>query len=167
MAKTSYGLKSFKIGPVGSESAALVAVGSTVKGSFSIEGTEAQMQDFFIEENPTAPIDSTVTELPSLNLTGESYDVSPENAVVLMGGTATTAAGRTKYTPPTDGYVPKYVAAEIESAKGLIFSVPNMQIIARPVFAFGTEELAKIVYTGKPVLPEGGGAAWDYSVPTP
>lgn len=166
MAKSSYGLKNFKIGPVGTLPASLTAVGATVKGSFTIEGTEAQMNDFWIEENATAPFDSTVNELPSLDLQGESYDIDPDNAVVLMGGTVTSASGKKTYTPP-DVFVPKYVAAQAESSKGLIFNIPNMLINARPVFKFGTDELAKIVYTGKPVLPEGGGAAWSYSIPVP
>lgn len=160
MATASYGLASFKIGPVGTLPAALTAVGSTVKGSFTIEGTEGSFNDFFIEENPSAPFDRTINEYPSLELTGETYDVDPDTAVLLMGGT--TAAG--VYTPPTT-FAAKEVAAQATSAKGLVFNIPRMQIVARPVFRFGTDELAKISYTGKALLPEGGGAPWTYSVP--
>jgi len=165
MAKASYGLTSFKIGAVGSAPGDLTEVGSTVKGSFTIEGTEGSFNDFFIEENPSAPYERTINEYPSLQLSGECYDVDPETAVLLMDGVVdTTTPGVVKYTPPTT-FTPKEVTAQAISAKGLVFNIPRLQINARPVFKFGTDELAKIVYTGKALLPAGGGAPWTYSVP--
>ena len=160
MATKSFGLKSFKIGDVATSIATmpttLTEVGTTVKGTFKITGTDAQTKDFFIEEKPIAPFDSLVTEYPTLELEGESFDVSASQFAKLMDGTSATGV----YTPG-DGN-PLYVCAEIESMNGVKFKIPKLQLIAKPDFAFTTEELGKLSYKGKVLLPDKG-APWAYT----
>lgn len=170
MATATTGLKAFKIGAIaadGGMGTTLTAVGTTVKGSFKVTSSEAQIKDFFIEESPDAPFYSAVTEHPNLEIEGECYDVDPATAVKLMGGTSATATGVTTYTPPTT-YNPLELSVEVTSVNGFKIQMVRVLITASFDITASSEELGKIKFKGKVLLPtKAATPAYTYSVGNP
>ncbi len=173
MAKALKGYKAFRIGAIavdGGMGTVLVALGTTVKGSVSVTSTEAQTKDFLIEES-SQPFDSSVTQDPTMEGTLEIYDVSPETAVKLFGGTATSVgSGSTKksvYTPPL-AYSQNEVSAELESLTGSILAMVRVQLLPVWQLFFQNEELGKITVNFKVLAPtKAATAAWTLSHPDP
>ncbi|WP_131535458.1 hypothetical protein [Pedobacter nototheniae] len=173
MAKSLKGYKAFRIGAIaadGGMGTALTALGTTVKGSTNATTSEAQTQDFNIEEQSEA-FESVVTENPQMSGVLECYDVTPATAVKVFGGTATTtgtgAAKRAVFTPP-DVYNPLEVSAEIESKNGAILGVVRMQLLPVWNLSFQDGELGKIVINWKALAPtKAATPAYTLSVPDP
>ncbi len=173
MSKPLKGYKSFKIGAIagdGGMGTALTALGTTVKGTTNATSSEATTQDFFIEEQSEA-FESTVTEEPKMSGTLEIYDVDPDTAVKVFGGTVTTtgagATTRKVFTPPAV-YTPLEVSGEIESKNGAILAVVRMQLLPVWNLSFQDGELGKIVINWKALAPtKADTAPYTFSVATP
>jgi hypothetical protein len=173
MAKPLKGYKAFRIGTIavdGGMGTALAALGTTVKGTVNATSSEATMQDFFIEEVSGA-FDSAVTEDPILSGTLEIYDVHPDTAMKVFGGTSTVtgvgAAQRAVFTPPAV-YTPKEVSGEIESKNGAILAVVRMQLAPVWNLSFQDGELGKIVVNWKALAPlKAETMPYTLSVPSP
>ena len=158
MAKSLKGYKAFRIGPIavdGGMGQALTALGTTVKGSTNATTSDATTQDFNIEEQSEA-FESVVTEAPQLSGTLEIYDVHPDTAVKVFGGTsAPVGSGANKrkvFTPPAV-YSPLEVSSEIESKNGGILAVVRMQLLPVWNLSFQDGELGKIVLNWKALAP--------------
>jgi len=173
MAKTLKGYKAFRFGPTaadGGMGTALVAIGTTVKGNTTASTSEATTQDFLIEEQ-SDPLESVVTEDPKLSGVLETYDVDPDTAVKICGGTVTTtgtgANKRKVYTPPA-AYSPIEGSGEIESKNGGILSVVRMQLLPVWQFNFQDSELGKIIINWKALAPtKAATGPWTLSTPDP
>jgi len=174
MAKSLKGYKAFRIGaiaPDGGMGTALTALGTTVKGSTNATSSEATTQDFNIEEQKEA-FESTVTEESQMSGVLECYDIDPDTAVKVFGGTATSvgtgASKRKVFTPPGGGTSPLEVSGEIESKNGNILAVPRMQLLPVWNLSFQDAELGKIVLNWKALGPsKANTAAYTISVPDP
>lgn len=173
MPKSLKGYKAFRIGAIaadGGMGTALAALGTTVKGTVSVTTSEATTQDFFIEEL-TVAYESTVTEQSVMTGTLEIYDVDPDTAVKVFGGTSTVSGtGATKkkiFTPPTP-YVPLEVSAEIESLNGNVLAAPRVQLLPVWNLSFQDAELGKIVINFKVLGPRKAATApYTLTVPDP
>ncbi|RNL50768.1 hypothetical protein [Pedobacter jejuensis] len=173
MAKSLKGYKAFRIGAIavdGGMGQALTALGTTVKGSTTATTSEATTQDFNIEEQSQA-FESVVTEEPQLSGVLECYDVHPDTAIKVAGGTSTSvgtgSAKKKLYTPPAV-YNPIEVSGEIESKNGAILGVVRMQLLPVWQFNFQDSELGKLIINWKALAPSKvDTAAWTLSVPDP
>lgn len=173
MAKSLKGYKAFRMGPIavdGGMGTVLTALGTTVKGTVSVNSTDATMKDFFTEEQTDA-FDSTVTGYPAMEGTLEIYDVDPDTAVKVFGGASSSSgAGATKkkiYTPPAV-YTPLEVSAEIESKNTTILAMVRVQLLPQWNLFFQDEELGKIVLKFKVLGPtKAATAPYTISVPDP
>ena len=173
MAKSLKGYKEFRFGAIASDGgmgAVLTAIGATVKGSVTATTSEAATQDFNIEEQSEA-FESVVTEQPQLSGVLECYDVSPDNAVKIAGGTVTSSGTGTNkkkvYTPPAV-YNPIEVSGEIESKNGGVLGVVRMQLLPVWQFNFQDSELGKLIINWKALAPtKAATGAWSLSVPDP
>ncbi|WP_316851159.1 hypothetical protein [Pedobacter agri] len=173
MAKSLKGYKAFRIGAIagdGGMGTALTPLGTTVKGTTTVTTSEATTQDFNIEEQ-SAPFESVVTEDPQMSGTLESYDVDPDTAIKVFGGTVTsvgTGANKKKVFTPPAVYSPVEVSGEIESKNGTILAVPRMQLLPVWNLSFQDAELGKIVINWKALAPtKAATASYTISVPDP
>jgi hypothetical protein len=173
MAKSLKGYKAFTLGAIagdGGMGTSLTALGTTVKGSVTATTSEATTQDFNIEEQ-TLPYESTVTEEPQLTGVLECYDVDPDTAVKVFGGTVTssgTGANKLKvYSPPVP-YVPIEVSGKLESKNSTILNVVRMQLLPVWNLSFKDDELGKIVINWKALAPtKAATAPYTITVPDP
>ncbi|WP_231464675.1 hypothetical protein [Pedobacter sp. Leaf132] len=173
MAKSLKGYKAFRFGAIAADGGmgqVLTAIGATVKGSVTATTSEATTQDFNIEEQSQA-FESVVTEEPQLSGVLEIYDVHPDTAIKIAGGTsASVGSGANKkkvYTPPAV-YNPIEVSGELESKNGAILGVVRMQLLPVWQFNFQDSELGKLIINWKALAPtKADTGAWSLSVPDP
>lgn len=173
MAKSLKGYKAFRMGAIavdGSMGTTLAPLGTTVKGSTSASTSEAQTQDFFIEEQSGA-FESSVTEDPFFSGVLELYDVHPLTAVKVFGGTTasvgTGASKKLKFIPPTS-YTPLEQSIEIESKNGAVLGITRAQILPVWNLSYQDGELGKIVINWKQLVPtKDGEPGYTFTVPDP
>lgn len=173
MAKSLKGYKAFRMGAIGADGGmgtVLTALGTTVKGSVNATTSDAITKDFNIEEQ-TEAFESVVTAQPQLSGVLEIYDVDPDIAVKLWGGTVTsTGTGATKkkvFTPPVV-FVPLEVSSEIESLNGAVLSIVRTQLLPKWNLSFQDEELGKLVVAWKALgAKKAATASYTLSVPDP
>jgi hypothetical protein len=102
------GVTKIEIAPVAEDGgmaadADLIQIGATVKGSVTMTTTAPTFNDIFTEES-TLPYDSITTPGPS-QLVWSTYDITPENAVELLGGEIITGTAQQTGVIDTKGAI--------------------------------------------------------------
>lgn len=161
----SIGLKTIQTGtvnPVGGMPEDLKSLGKTFKGTASFNMENDQTQDFYSEENPTAPEESVVTESGLKQLKWNLMEWNNQALISVFGGSTKTVDviidGKTFS-------VEKYVAAKdtvtIElgvraiSRYNVVIDIPRAQVTARFVWNLTQTEIAQVEITAKAMAPIG------------
>lgn len=166
MAKFAFGLKSVKFGdPTGTVAMpeTLTDFAKTVKGSMTLEESEATEEKFYVEEQ-SAPVESVITEDSELEATWECYDIAPEILAIVKGGTTTTSATEKTWSAPSSAVRIKK-AIQLTTESGAKITIPNATITARITGKVGKEELLKLSVKATPLDPGDGGSPFQIITP--
>ncbi len=151
--KHAYGLVSVEISDIaadGDVGTAWQTIGETVIGSAKITSTVATVQDFFAEESDS-PIESLTTTPSSLEITWESYNLTPSNVIALYGGTGSDA---TLTWEAPDVLPTLYKSLRFTDKKGNVWVVARANLNSTLNVSFTKTDLGRITVTGKVLQPE-------------
>lgn len=161
----SIGLKQVLTGEVaiaGGMPSAMEALGKTFKGTASFTTENDQTEDFYSEENPTAPEESVVTEAGLKQLKWNLMEWDNEGLIKVFGGSEKTGDVKIgdktykaeKYVAPKD-VVTVEMAIRAISRYNVVIDIPRAQVTARFVWNMTQTEIAQIEITAKAMSPHG------------
>jgi hypothetical protein len=168
MAKTrSIGLKKILAGDVvltGGMPAEgdMVQLGRTLKGTANFTTEQDTVQDFWCEEEPSAPVESVASEFGLKNLTFNIMEWDNDTLVRIFGGTVKNISGTFDgATRNVDKYVAPRESVEVEQAMRVItpfataIDIPRAKIIARFIWNLTRTEIAQIEVVARALSPYG------------
>lgn len=161
----SIGLKKVLVGsvnPAGGMAALLEQIGKTAKGTASFNTEADTTQDFYSEEEPTAPEESVITEAGLKQLKWNLMEWDNQGLIKVFGGSTKTVDvtidGKTyeveKYVS-TKNVVKVELSVRAISRYNVVIDIPRAQIIARFVWNMTQTEIAQIEITAKAMAPIG------------
>lgn len=153
-------IKHLKLGAIASDGGmgtSLTQIYATEKGSVSLKETDAQTKKFEINESDY-PYDMITTELATIEVEGNTYEITPANLQLLKGGTLAGGSGSPQTWKP-GASVELEVSAEIETVSGFKISIPRMKLIGKMDFTFSNEELLKLSFKLEMLQPKKAGEA--------
>lgn len=159
----SIGLKAIYLGAVaaiGGMPAALTSPGKTFKGTASFNTEANSEQDFYSEEEPSAPEESVSTEAGLATLKWNLMEWDNAELVRLFGGTTKTenvtvdtkTYSVEKYSAPSD-IVNVELGVRAISRYNAVIDIPRAKIQARFVWNLTQTDIAQIEITAKVLAP--------------
>lgn len=157
MPKYTIGLKSVKFGtptetvtmPV-----SMTAWAQTVKGSMTIEESEAEVKNFNVEE-VSSPVKQAIVQDGVLTVTWKAYDLDPAIIAAVKNGTATA----TKFSAAANSAIIEK-ALEVTTDEDVKFTIPKASIVARLTGSIGGEDMLQMEVKATAIDPGDGGSPW-------
>jgi len=163
MAKYSSGIKSISMGAIaadGGMGTTLTSVGDIFLGSAIFEEAEDAITDFYSELQDDPILSVGVNGLKTLTFT--LVDVTPAQAILFLGGTATGTTPTLRYGAPLT-FVTIEQSLQILTKEGYTIQIPRAKINARLLWSFSKTDMAKIEVKARVLMPTKAGVepyAW-------